>query len=47
MEKGIFSLAFFVGVLWEQYLQEIQMCGTYGDEITSKIGHSPGYSMLN
>ena len=28
------SLAFFAGVPWEQYLQEKQMDGTYGDEIT-------------
>ena len=33
MAKDI-PLAFFDGVPWEQYLQEMQMDGTYGDEIT-------------
>ena len=33
MANGI-PLAFFTGVPWEQYLQEMQMDGTYGDEIT-------------
>ena len=33
MANGI-PLAFFAGVPWEQYLLEMQMDGTYGDEIT-------------
>ena len=33
MTNGI-PLAFFAGVPWEQYLQEMQMDGIYGDEIT-------------
>ena len=33
MANGI-PLAFFAGVPSEQYLEEMQMDGTYGDEIT-------------
>ena len=33
MANGI-PLAFFAGVPWEQYLQEIRIDGTYDDEIT-------------
>ena len=36
MVNGI-SLAFFAGVPWEQYLQEMQMNGTYGDETTLRV----------
>ena len=30
----VFLWRFFAGVLWKQYLQEIQIDGTCGDEIT-------------
>ena len=33
MANGI-PLAFFTGIPWEQYLQEMQKDGTYDDEIT-------------